>query len=202
MNARFDKLFREEAVRHHRAGQRASGDVLRLSPRWAAAASWSLYAALAGCTLFAALATVDEYVAGPAVVCGAVDGVDARVPRFSIVALMPGAARPDLRPGQRLRVTLAGYRDARIIAIVDEVAPSVIGPAEARRALGAHADLVPVAGAIAIVRAHLAADVPPAGGAALELFDGMSGTAQLRLARRSILAMLVPWLFDGRHHAG
>ncbi len=314
MNPRFEKLFRQEAVRHHRAGSQSSGDVLRLSPRWSAWAAWILYLSLAAFVLYAAVGTVDEYAASPAIVrldhrvdvqatsSGVVDdlmvtpgervrlhqpllrfeasaeverlrsarrdfelqlaqmlrdptggdplrrelraareraaaaqsdleqrtvratheGVVGAVQvrpgqavrpgdlllslapperRFSIVALMPGPVRPRIARGEVLRVALAGYRYASSEAIIDQIGDSVLGPAEVRRALGpATADSIAIAGPAVIVRAHLDDDQFVADGETLEYYDGMTATAQIRIARRSVLEMLVPWLRHMRSH--
>ncbi|WP_437672784.1 efflux RND transporter periplasmic adaptor subunit [Sorangium sp. So ce131] len=61
-------LFREEALRHHAAGQAAEGEILRVSPVWAERCYRLLVAAIAAAALYAVLGTVGEYTSGPAVV--------------------------------------------------------------------------------------------------------------------------------------
>src|SRR5947209_6243331 len=60
-------LFREEALEHH-AGQRQEGQLLRLSPGWTRWSFWLLAAVVAAAIVYAALGTIHEYAAGPAVV--------------------------------------------------------------------------------------------------------------------------------------
>ena len=40
-------LFRDEALRHHRAGEEQGSDVLRISPSWINAGYWLLVAVVA-----------------------------------------------------------------------------------------------------------------------------------------------------------
>ena len=61
------RLFREEALRAH-ADPRAEGDVVRISPRWAAATFWFLVVMASAGLLFAVIGHVREYATGPAVV--------------------------------------------------------------------------------------------------------------------------------------
>ena len=82
-------LFREEAVREH-AQYRDEGDVVRISPTWAAAVYWFLSAVFVVALLLAVFGKVHEYAAGPAVVLvsghteltaatpGVVEGVEVR----------------------------------------------------------------------------------------------------------------------------
>ncbi len=116
-------------------------------------------------------------------------------PKLGIVALLPGQYRPVLEPGQILRLELEGYRYAyqhlEIAAIGDEV----VGPTEARRALGAGiADAVPIAGPVVFVYADLLERTCESDGRVYAYHDGILGTAEVRIRSEPILLTLVPGL--------
>ena len=114
-----------------------------------------------------------------------------------VIALLPGAARPRLRPGMPLRLALRGYRDADQMLTVDAVAEEVIGPAEARRALGsAVADSVQIPGSVVMVTARLRSDSFEAAGKTYRYHDGMPGVAEVRIRSQRIFESLIPGL-DG-----
>ena len=54
-----------------------------------------------------------------------------------VIALLPGQDRPRLRVGMKLQVALKGFIKPREQVVITEVGSEVIGPNEARRALGA-----------------------------------------------------------------
>ena len=73
----------------------------------------------------------------------------------SVVALLPGGDRPELREGMELRLALDGHGDTEIRAVIDEVGSQVIGPHEARRFLGAGiGDALPIPGPVVVVHAR------------------------------------------------
>ncbi len=112
---------------------------------------------------------------------------------LTVVALLPGGDRPQLRPGMTLRLSLAGYRDAQKDFPVDTVSAEAIGPAEAERTLGAQlSGSVQVAGAVVVVRARIPDPTFTADGETYEYHHGMQGLAEVRLRRRSVLATLLP----------
>ncbi len=101
-------VYREEALRHHvSAGER--GDVLRVSERWMRCTYRLIALSLAGGFLYASLASVHEYAAGPAVVRldGPTIGTDAL--RGHVVALLPVQYLPTLRPELTLLIDLNGF---------------------------------------------------------------------------------------------
>lgn len=61
-------LFRDEAVQEHLRQQGRDGDVVRIAPEWAGAASWFLAVALAGILAFVVFGKTHRYATGPAVV--------------------------------------------------------------------------------------------------------------------------------------
>jgi membrane fusion protein (multidrug efflux system) len=89
-----DQLFRQEALQHY-AEYRAHGNLLRLSPRWAAWAYGLLVAVLVVGALYAVFGTVYEYASGPAIV--RIEG------RTDLTARAAGTVADVLvRPGQRV----------------------------------------------------------------------------------------------------
>jgi membrane fusion protein (multidrug efflux system) len=108
-----------------------------------------------------------------------------------VIALLPGGDRPRLRPGQRMRLELHGFRHTYQDLTVEVVAAEAMGPEEARRYLGRIADDVAVRGPVVIVRATLPADFV-ADGAAYRYVDGMSGVAEVEIDSERILEALLP----------
>ena len=113
--------------------------------------------------------------------------------RFSVVVLLPGRQRPELAPGQNLRLELTGYayvyHDLRIERIDDEV----IGPQEVRRTLGREiADSVSITGPVVVVHASLPATSFKAGGRSYRYHDGMAGVARARVRSERLLTTLLP----------
>ncbi len=120
-------------------------------------------------------------------------------PALSIVALLPGHYRPLIAPGTPLRLELDGYRYAYQHLAVERVDDDVLGPTEARRALGAAiGDAVPLAGPVVLVHAKLPGPTFESGGRVYELHDGILGTVEMRVRSERILPALLPglkWFF-------
>jgi multidrug resistance efflux pump len=113
----------------------------------------------------------------------------------SLIILLPGQVRPRVSPGQPARVELQGfpyrYQDLHIDALDDEL----VGPAEMKRYLGPDlADVVPLAGALLVARIYLPRPTFEAEGRQFNYFDGMVGKVHVRLATRSVLLSLFPFL--------
>ena len=116
---------------------------------------------------------------------------------LSLIALMPGADRPQLRPGQRLRLSLIGYRGAYQDLLVESVSEDVVGPMEARRYLGSQiADTVQIAGPVALIRVRLPSPTFAADGRTYHYHDGMQGIADVRVRSERIIVALIPGLRD------
>ena len=116
-------------------------------------------------------------------------------PRFTIIAMLPGAYRPQMTPGMSLRFEVAGYRYAYQELVVDTVGAQIVGPNEVRRYLGAElADTVRVDGPIVLVEAKPATNAFRADGRSFDFYDGMNGTAEARVRTQRILVALVPAL--------
>lgn len=116
-----------------------------------------------------------------------------------LVVMFPGHVRPQLAAGMPLRLELEGYRHAYQELEIDRVAREAVGPAEARRILGAEiGDAVPVSAPVVFAWARLpAAGTFRSGGRSYPYHEGLSGVAEVRVSSQRVLAALVPGL-DGR----
>lgn len=115
--------------------------------------------------------------------------------RPTLVALLPGAVRPQLAERLRLRVELPGRRATPVWVEGGTVSASVVGPAEARRMLGGEiADALDIAGAVTCVEVALEHDALDVDGREARLFDGMALTVEAPLGRESLLTVLFPGL--------
>lgn len=116
---------------------------------------------------------------------------DAAAP--SVIALLPGGDRPELRAGMELRLALDGHRASEIRAVIDEVGSQVIGPHEARRTLGVGiGDALPIAGPVVVVHARLERSTFESSGEELPLHDGMLGAAEVEVDSRRLITALLP----------
>lgn len=122
-----------------------------------------------------------------------------------VIAMLPGHYRPMITKGLRLRFEVSGFRYSYQTLTVDEVSDEVIGPIEARRFIGpAFADAFPLTGAVVLVRARLPAPKFDLDGTRYSFFDGMTGTAEVRVRSESLIVSLIPALRllseDARDH--
>jgi hypothetical protein len=137
-------LFRQEAVEVH-SGQQQPDGVLRVDHPWTRWAYWLVLALLVAGVVVTATAHTSETTSGPAL-------IDVRARTFG--ALVPGAASPDLRPGQSVRLDVQGLDGPPLAArtlkaeVADEAAvrragfPSPSQPAVlVTGVLGPHADV-------------------------------------------------------------
>ncbi len=109
-----------------------------------------------------------------------------------VVAVLPGADRPQISVGMDLRFALSGYNIGALVAEIEWVSTEVVGPREARRYLGQQiADSMKIGGPVVLVRARLTAATFEEGGRSLVLHDGMHGTAEVRISRESLLVSLI-----------
>ena len=115
--------------------------------------------------------------------------------RWVVIAMLPGYARPRLKPGTRMRLELTGYRYAYRDVAIQSVGDEVVGPAEVRQYLGQEiADAVPVTGPAVLVKAQLPSNTFRADGGSLSYYEGMIGTADARVRREPILFSIIPAL--------
>jgi multidrug efflux pump subunit AcrA (membrane-fusion protein) len=115
--------------------------------------------------------------------------------RPSLVVLLPGEFRPQLRRGMPIRFEMSGYRYAYQKLTVDAVGEEVVGPNEARRYLGPEiGDAVQLNGPVVILKARLPRPTFQAEGRAYRFHNGMHGNAEVEVRSEKILVTLVPGL--------
>jgi membrane fusion protein, multidrug efflux system len=122
--------------------------------------------------------------------------------RWVVIAMLPGHARPLLRPGTQMRLELTGYRYAYRDVAIQSVGDEIVGPAEVRQYLGQEiADAVPVTGPAVLVKAQLGSNTFQADGRSLSYYEGMLGTVDAHLRRQPILLSIIPALKSLFRHA-
>jgi hypothetical protein len=115
--------------------------------------------------------------------------------RPTVVVLLPGEFRPLVRRGMPIRFEISGYRYAYQKLTVDSVGDEVVGPAEARRYLGAEiGDSVQLTGSVVILKARLPRPTFQAESRTYRFHNGMHGNAEVEVRREKILLTLVPGL--------
>jgi hypothetical protein len=115
--------------------------------------------------------------------------------RPTVVVLLPGEYRPQVRRGMPIRFEIAGYRYAYQALTVDSVGEEVVGPNEARRYLGPEiGDTLQLNGPVVILKARLQRPTFQAEGRAYRFHNGMHGNAEVEVRREKILIALVPGL--------
>ncbi len=114
---------------------------------------------------------------------------------IKVIAFLPGGERPRLRAHQPLRLTLPGYRGARLLSEVRAIS-EVLGAGEARaRFLGDRlGDSLPLSGTVVVVEARLTSAEFEADGEHFLLHDGMIGLAEVQMQSRSLIQSLIPGL--------
>jgi hypothetical protein len=121
MNER-PSLFRQEALEFQAGGPRQGG-VLRIDPRWTGWMYWIVLVLVVAGVLVAATVRTSETTSGPA-------RID--LPQRTFVALVPGAASPDIQPGQLVTVHVDGLTGPALAARV--LTAGVADQADVRRA--------------------------------------------------------------------
>jgi hypothetical protein len=115
-------LFRQEALEFH-AGRSRPGGVLRIDPPWTRWLYWIVLVLLVAGVVFTAAARTSETTSGPALI---------NVQERTFVALVPGAASPDLQRGQLVRLQMDGPAGRSLAARV--LRAKAAGQAGIRRA--------------------------------------------------------------------
>jgi membrane fusion protein (multidrug efflux system) len=144
--------------------------------------------------------TVSDVRVKPGQPVGAGEVLCAIVPpeasHISIVALVPAEYRPMITKGLAMRFELDGFRYEYADVRVEEVSSEAVGPTEVARLLGADRD-----GAVRIdpggkvfVTGKLAESTFTSEGERYGYYDGLSGTAEVRVRREPIIVTLVPAL--------
>jgi len=128
------------------------------------------------------------------------DVLCAVVPRealdVSLVAMLPADYRPMLGAGLAMRFELDGFRYEYADVTVEEVSAEAVGTAEVQRFLGGErADTVRLdPGGKVLVSGRLPARTFVSDGQPFGYFDGLTGTAEVRVRREPIVVTLVPAL--------
>jgi biotin carboxyl carrier protein/DNA-binding NarL/FixJ family response regulator len=113
----------------------------------------------------------------------------------SLVAVLPGYLRPQLKPAMDLRLQLTGYEPRFIELKVASFGDEVIGAREAKRYLGPELDEIIIPeGPVVLVQAPLPSSTFTASGHRYRYHDGMSGRVLVRLRKVNLLLRLVPGL--------
>jgi len=116
--------------------------------------------------------------------------------QVSLVAMLPADYRPMLKSGLSMRFELDGFRFEYSDLTVTNVSAEAVGPTEVQRFLGQErADAVQLdPGAKVLVTASLPAATFTSEGEPYGYFDGLTGTAEVRVRSEPILVTLVPAL--------
>jgi membrane fusion protein (multidrug efflux system) len=114
----------------------------------------------------------------------------------SVVAMVPADYRPLLRAGASMRFELDGFRFEYTDLVVTAVSAEAVGPAEVQRFLGQErGDAVALdPGAKVLVTARLPTSTFTSDGEEYGYFDGLVGSASVRVRRETILVSLLPAL--------
>ncbi|HEX6202217.1 MAG TPA: HlyD family efflux transporter periplasmic adaptor subunit, partial [Thermoanaerobaculia bacterium] len=113
---------------------------------------------------------------------------------LTVVVMFPGEFRPMLRPGMPLRLELDGHRYAYQRLTIERVSEEAVGPAEARRVLGAEiGDAVALDSPVVFASARLPATFRGRGGT-FPFHQGQRGSAEVEVRSERLLTALVPGL--------
>ena len=120
--------------------------------------------------------------------------VDTGEGELQLVAFLPGEDRPGIEPGMQIRLEVPGYRQRQQWVTITSVEDGAVGPDEAARLAGReHARSLQLSGPTLLVEATLP-DAFEADGRLYAYHDGMRGKAEVRLAKRRLLFLLLPYL--------
>lgn len=112
-----------------------------------------------------------------------------------LIALLPGANAPQIRPGMPLVLKIQGYADSHETIPIEKVAGEVVGPHEAARYIGREStDALDVTGPIVIVSAFLPHTKFEADGRSLNYHDGMVGEAEVSIRKERMILSVIPGL--------
>jgi membrane fusion protein (multidrug efflux system) len=116
--------------------------------------------------------------------------------QVSLVSMVPADYRPMLKDGLKMRFELDGFRYEYSDLTVTDVSAEAVGPTEVQRFLGQErADAVQLdPGAKVLVTARLPAATFTSEGQPYGYFDGLTGTAEIRVRSEPILVTLIPAL--------
>lgn len=114
----------------------------------------------------------------------------------SLVCAIPGEYRPMIEKGMPVRFALDGYRYEYHDVVVDDVGQEVVGAAEVRRFLGPEvADALHLReGSYVLVHGKIPAKTFVSEGRSYGFFDGLTGSADVRVRKEPIVLLLLPAL--------
>jgi membrane fusion protein (multidrug efflux system) len=119
----------------------------------------------------------------------------------SLIAVLPGHFKPQLKVGGTLRFAPDGYPFAYQTLAIESVGDEVLGTSEVRRYLGPElVDAVKIEGPSVVVTASLPRDHFTADGRTYRYHHGLPGHIWARVRTRSILEALVPALKGDAEH--
>jgi membrane fusion protein (multidrug efflux system) len=136
---------------------------------------------------------VGQHVGPGEVLCAVVPN-DAT--RISLVAMVPADYRPMLKNGLSMRFELDGFKYEYSDVVVDDVSAEAVGTQEVMRFLGQErADAVHLdSGGKVFVSGRMPASTFESEGEPYTYFDGLTGTAEVRVRREPLLVTLIPAL--------
>jgi len=112
--------------------------------------------------------------------------------KFAILAVLPGRLRPQLVVGQQLKLRIPGFRRVLRDVPVAWIGDQVVGPKEVEHELGPLLrEALPVGGSSALVRTASFNPTFAYENGEYQLFEGMLGTADIRIGSRTILSALI-----------
>ena len=116
--------------------------------------------------------------------------------QVSLTAMVSAEFRPMLKNGLKMRFELNGFQYEYTDLVVSDVSAEAVGPAEVARLLGQEKmDTVTLdPGAKVVVTAKLPAATFSSEGQAYGYFDGLTGSAEVRVRSEPILVTLIPAL--------
>ncbi|MFH1130023.1 MAG: GAF domain-containing protein [Pseudomonadota bacterium] len=134
---------------------------------------------------------VGQNLAPGEIILGIVD----KEPTFSILAFIPGHFRPQIQKGMDIRFEVAGYKHAYQKLKIDFVSDEAIGPNEAKRFLGPDAtDSIIPNGPVVVLQANIQTETFHADSKDYQYYDGMLGTAEVKVRAEPIVLTLIPAL--------
>lgn len=112
-----------------------------------------------------------------------------------VIAFLPGRYRPQLTPGNSIKLEVDGYPYAFQYLPIETIGDEIIGPAEARYFLGSTvADGMTIDGAVFIVEASLPLAHFDNEGKRYNYHDGMHGNVEVKVSSERIIVALFPGL--------
>jgi len=185
------KLFREEALRHH-ARARELGDVVRRPPRWTRIA-FPLVVGIAALGVAAlAVGRAPQDARGPAVVRA--EGAGGA--RYTVEALLPASLRGELKTGSPLTIELTGHPGANVEAPIAQLDDRALTPEEGRRLLGPAAAeaVLGLQGPVVVARAVLPGTTFRSEAGEHPYADGMAAAATTQVRSEPLIFALFPGL--------